>query len=529
MNLIEILLLLFLFAVICGTLAAKIKMSVEIFLLLASLFISFLPGLPVFNIKPDMMLILFLPPIIFSAAFFTSWRDFVANIRAISLLAVGLVLFTMCLIAATMKLLIPTMSWSLCFLLGAIVSPTDASSAVSLVKKMGIPRRLITIIEGESLINDATALVAFRYALAAVMTGNFSFWDAGLDFLFAGMGGIILGLGIGFLSTRIYAWLAEPKLQNIFSLIIPYSAYIFADRLDMSGIICLVTAGIYFSRKSPVITSPESRHQAQTIWEIFIFAINALIFIIIGLQLPTVVQGLSHFTITELIFYALIINVVIILIRYIWVYPAAYIPRFLSKKLREKDPYPHWTQLATLSWIGMRGILSLILVLSLPHTLPSGLPFPYRSLIILLTYSVILVTVLLPALTLPKLSKLFKFARKRPHYQEEAEARIEGIKTVLIELEVNAQKNPDLKKYTDHLRERYQRQLSVLQSNLQEAPFSTLDKTDQKIRKLTKTLIDIERNVIIDLRQQGAIHDDVFHRLERELDIEELRLKTQRI
>lgn len=525
----EILLVLLLFTAIASTIAAKIKMPIEIFLLLASLLISLLPKLPTINLKPDTLLVLFLPPIIFSAAFFTSWRDFVANKRPISLLAIGLVLFTMCVVAVTLKLLIADMSWPICFLFGAIISPTDASSAVSLVKKLKIPRRLITIIEGESLVNDATALIAYRYALITLTTGTLPFWDAGLHFFIAAIGGIILGLLIGYISIKLFSWISEAKAQGMFTLVIPYFSYITAERLTVSAIICLVTAGIYFSRKFPVIASAESRSKITAIWELFIFAMNALIFILIGLQLPAVFEGLGDFSIAQLILYGLMVNFVIITIRFIWVYPAAYIPRFLSAALRKKDPYPHWTELATLSWIGMRGILSLTLVMSLPHFLPSGEIFPYRSLLILLTYSVILITILLPTFTLPKLIQLFKFRRDDQQYREEALARIESIKAVLKELENICQSSTDITDYVNHLRGRYQRRLNVLESNLKELPYSTLNTIDQKIRQLTKNLINIERTLLIDLRRNGTIHDEVFHRLERELDLEDLRLKTQRI
>jgi Na+/H+ antiporter len=528
MSSIEIILILLLSAAIATTLAARIKVPVEIILLLGSLVISLIPGLPTINLQPHIIFILFLPPILYSAAYFTSWRDFVANKRPISLLAIGLVLSTMCAVAVTMKLF-TDFSWPLSFLLGAIVSPTDASSAVSLVKKLGIPSRIITIIEGESLINDATALIAYRFALMALMTGTFIWWHAGLNFITAAIGGVIFGYCIGFLSARLYSWLDEPRAQNMFSLIIPYIAYLVAEHLGLSGVICVVTAGLYFARKFPHIASAESRRKAETVWELFIFAINGLIFILLGLQLPTVIQGLSPFTIGQLCFYAIIINIIIIAIRFMWVFPAAYIPRLLSPSLRRRDPIPPWSQLATLSWIGMRGILSLAAVMALPHLLPSGEPFPYRSLLILLTYSVILVTLLLPIFTLPGLVRIFKFEKDRQRFQEEAMARIAAAKAALNHLDRLSELSVDLKGYVNQLRKRYLRKISVLSSNLSDRPYSTLNKLDQKIHKLTKDLINAERQVIIQLRSNGTIHDEVFHKLEKELDLEELRLTTQRI
>lgn len=519
----------FLFAAFANVIAAKIKIPIEIFLLLASLLISLIPNRPIINLEPNTLLLLFLPPIIFSAAFFTSWRDFVANKRPISMLAVGLVLFVMCAVAVTLKLLIPNMNWTVCFLFGAIISPTDASSAVALVKKLNIPNRLITILEGESLVNDATALIAYRYALAALIAGTWSFWFAGLSFIFAAAGGVVLGIAIGYVSLRIYVWLSDPKSQSLFSLMIAYISYIIADWIGVSAIICVVAAGIYTSRNFPLLVPPESRHKTHTIWEVYIFSLNALVFILIGLQLPAVIKGLNQFSIQELVLYIVAINLVIILSRFVWVYPAAYIPRFLSKKLRERDPYPHWTILATLSWVGMRGVLSLILAMSLPHFLPSGEPFPYRSLIIFLTYSVIITTLLLPTFTLPSLAKIFHFKKENQHSREEALARIESIKAILQELNKALSQYPDIKPYIEHLSARYLTRLSVLESNLQELPFSKLDSVDQEIRRLTKKLLNTERSVLINLRREGSIHDEVFHLLEEELDLEDLRLKNPRI
>lgn len=526
----EILLILLLFATFANVAATKLNLPIEIFLLIASLLVSIIPNRPIIYFEPNMLLVLVLPPIIFSAAFSTSWRDFIANKRPITLLAIGLVLFGMCLVALTLKYLIPAMDWTVCFLLGAIVSPTDASSAASLVKKLNIPKRIITILEGESLINDATALIAFRYALAALIAGNFSsFWIAGVNFIFAGIGGIILGLIIGYISLRIYVWLAEPKTQSIFSLIIAYSSYIIADKIGISAILCLVTSGIYISRKFPFFVSPESRQTAHTIWEVYIFTLNALIFILIGLQLPTVIKGLNEFSIPQLILYTLSVNSAVILSRFVWVYPAAYIPRFLSKSLRQKDPYPHWAELATLSWVGMRGVLSLTLALSLPLFLPSGEPLPFRSLLIFLTYSVIITTLLLPIFTLPKFTKIFNFKKDERYCREEALARIESIKAILDELKKATQRYPNIKNYIELLNSRYLNRLEVLESNLQEFPYSTLNLTDQEIKRLTKKLLSTERKVIINLRVKGTIHDEIFHQLERELDLEDLKLKYPRI
>lgn len=526
---IEIVLLLLLFAAFAHRVALKINMPTEIFLLLATLVLSLFPTLPSITLKPETTLFLFIPPIIYSAAFFTSWRDFVANKRPITLLAIGLVFFTFLVIAITLKYLIPEIDWTTCFIFGAIVSSTDASAAVTLVKKLNVFRRLVTIVEGESLINDATTLIIYRYSLLALLTGTFSFWAAGFNFLLAGAGGVVVGLVFGYLGAYLYAWLAETKGQILFSLLLPYFIYFISDTLYVSPIIALVTAGIYISRKFPIISNPELRDKARTIWELFIFVLNALIFILIGLQLPSVVKGLHQYFIHQLIWYAVVVNVVIIVLRFIWVFPAAYIPRFISRSLRERDPYPAWTELALLSWINMRGILAFILALSLPERLPSGQPFLDRSLLIFLTYTVILTTLLLPTLTISTLTKIFKLKKDESSLEEEAKARIKSNQAVLTELEHMSQQTPEINDYIEILIQRYRSRLDILQSNLNEFPYSSLNTSDQAIRKLTKKIIEIEREVLLDLRTRGEIHDEVFYRLQKELDLENLRLTTQRI
>lgn len=516
-------------AALAATLAEKIHVPVEIFLFVGSLIISLVPGLPTITLSPKIIFSIFFPPILFSAAYFTSWRDFKANKRPITLLAIGLVLFTTCAVAITIKFLIPTFNWPLSFLLGAIVSPTDASSAVSLVKKLNVPRRLITIIEGESLINDATALIAYRYTLTALITGAFSFWDASFTFVLSSLSAIILGVVVGYLSIHIYSFLKQPQSQNIFTLIIPYFAFLLAERLHISAVVCTVVAGLYVGRKFPMVATPESRHKATTIWEIFIFAINSLIFILMGLQLRLVVHNLSEVSLGEFILYAIVINLIVLLARFIWVFPASFLPRFLFPSIRKVDPYPHWTQLFILSWIGMRGIISLAAAIALPVMLPSGQPFPHRSLIILLTYSIILVTLLLPIITLPFLVRVFKFGRDDIHYREEALARIRSAYASLEILESLPLQSKDLKEYVTQLVKRYKRRIRVLESNLKECPYSSLEPIDLEIRRITKKLLNTERQMLLKMRNEGEIHDEVFHRLEAELDIEYLRLKTQRI
>jgi len=526
MNSIEIFLALFSLITIAAAIAPRLKLPVEIILLVGSLAISFIPGLPKIDFQPHIIFVLFLPPILFSAAYLTSWRDFKANVRPISLLAVGLVLFTTLSIGVAVKLLIPNFSWPMSFLLGAIISPPDASAAVALTKKFGIPKKIITIIEGESLLNDATALIAYRVALTAIGVGTFSLWQAGLDFALISGGGLLIGYFVGFIGSRLFVQLKEGIAQNMVTLLIPYTAYLSAEQLKVSGIISVVTAGLYFARKAPFITRPETRHKANAIWEIYLFIINGLIFTLIGLQLPTIIKHLVSYSAWQLFEYVFVCTLLLILIRFLWVFPTAYLPRWFSQSLRKRDPMPHWSALLITSWIGMRGIISLAAAMSLPLFIYPGVNFPQRDLLIFLTYSVILITLLLPALTLPLLIKFLKIKDDNLIYKEEVQARIIIAEAVLKELENFQLKQTYSLELIKLYHRRYYRQISILKSNLQEEPFSELFEEDQTIRKLTKHLIKIEYQILLDLLARGVINDEVFHIIQKEIDIEDMQIKT---
>src|SRR5262245_27315900 len=405
MQLTEATLILLFLATITVPWARRTGLPTEILLVVGSLVLSLLPGVSPPVLDPSVVFTLFLPPILFAAAYFTSWRDFSRNRRPIFLLAFGLVLFTTVLVAIVVRAFGLGISWPTAFLLGAIVSPPDASAAASVIKKLGAPRRIVTVIEGESLVNDATALVTYRFALAAIATGSFSLEDAAWEFVLMAVGGAIVGWAVATGGIFLVQRLENSTAETTLTLITAFAAYIVAERLGFSGVISTVVGGLYYGRKLPAATSAQTHLDAEASWSTVLFIVNGLVFTLIGLQMPAVMRGLDNFSWQQLTFYGGTTAIVVIAVRFIWMFPAAYLPRKLFPSIGRKDPMPPVGAIIALSWTGMRGIVSLAAALSIPLTLPSGEEFPFRNLLIFITYVVILTTLVIPAVTLPRLMR----------------------------------------------------------------------------------------------------------------------------
>jgi CPA1 family monovalent cation:H+ antiporter len=529
MGLIEATLILLFLTTITVPWARRTGMPTEILLVLGSLVLSLLPGLPPLILDPAVVFTLFLPPILFAAAYFTSWRDFKRNRRPIFLLAFGLVLFTTTLVAVAVRSLGLGMSWPVAFLLGAIVSPPDASAATAIIRKLGVPRRLVTIIEGESLVNDATALVAYRFALAAIATGTFSLGKAALQFVLVAAGGAAVGWVVAVGGILIVQRLKNSTAETTLTLITSFAAYILAERLGFSGVIATVVGGLYYGRRLPAVTSAQTHIEGEASWNTVLFIINGLVFTLIGLQMPAVMKGLDGYSWQQLAFYGATIALVVMAVRFIWMFPAAYLPRKLFPSIGRKDPMPPRGVITALSWTGMRGIVSLAAALSIPLTLPSGEGFPFRNLLIFLTYVVILTTLLIPATTLPALMRWLGIQDDGQNRRDETVARLALFKAGLRELEILKRASGFSVELLESTALRYERRVQTLESNLEPAAFSPLFDEDQMLRKLMRKLLEAERKELTNLRQTGAIHDAVFFHLSRELDIEETRLRGQRI
>jgi Na+/H+ antiporter len=516
-------------AVLALSWSSRLGVPLEVMLILLSLAISIVPGLPRVELEPDVVFFIFLPPILFYAAYFTSWRDFKANIQPISLLAVGLILFNTALVAIVARWMFPAMPRPVAFILGAMVSPPDASAATSITRKLGVPRRLVTIIEGESLVNDATALVAYRFAIAATLTGVFSLGRATLQFIWVGIGGVAVGYAVGWLALTLLRRVDEVRAQTVISFVAAFSAYLLGELFHVSGVIATVTAGLFFGRCLPLFASAQTRVEAQATWEFVIFVLNAFVFTLIGLQLPTVIRHLAAYPWTQLIKDGAILSSVVILIRFAWVFPAAYLRRWLIPGLLKRDPMPSWQTLTILAWTAMRGIVTLAAALALPTHLPNGEPFPFRDLLIFLAYVVILVTLLLPSFTLPWLLRRLGLHAGDENQRDELLARIAAIEAALRGLDSVGDPTIYPDGALDRVRSRYSRRLDTLRSNLSPQAFSPIVAEDQQMRRLMRDLIKWERGALENLRRGGEIHDEIFHSLARELDIEELRLRSQRL
>src|SRR5438270_4319778 len=361
--------------------ATRLRLPYVILLVLGGLALGFVPGLPDVKLDPELVLFLFLPPLIYSSAWLTSWREFRANLRPILQLSLGLVLVTTVAIAVVAHT-IAGFSWPVPFVRGARVSPTDAVAASATAQQLGLPRRIVTVIEGESMVNDATGLVLYRFAVAALVMGSFSLWQASLQFVIVSLGGLLIGLVIGWPVAWLHRHLDDAPIEITMTLLTPYAAYLLADALQVSGVLAVLSAGLYLSRQSSRFFSSNTRLQANAVWNVLVFLLNGLLFLLIGLQLRGIAATIAGPSLLTLIWQALLISLVVIAVRLAWVFPAASLPRLVSARLRARDPYPGWRQVAIVAWVGMRGGLSLAAALALPFTLNSGAPFPQRDLVI---------------------------------------------------------------------------------------------------------------------------------------------------
>ena len=522
---IETVLLLLLAATALAIAARRIGIPYPILLVLGGLALGFVPGLPRIELEPDIVFLLFLPPILFGAGYFTSIRDFKANLRAIGLLSIGLVLTTIVFVAVVAQMLIPDLGWPAAFALGAIVAPPDAVAATAIFQRLGVPRRVVTILEGESLVNDATALVAYRFAIAAATTGVFSIERAGISFVLVAVGGVALGLLIGMGSAAILRRIDDPVFSVVLTFLFPVAAYLPAEIFGLSGVLSTVAAGIYVGRHAPRSMSSSVRIAGTSAWQVLLFLINGTVFILIGVQLPAVLENLGDRPPLELIGLAIAISLTVILVRIVWVFPGTYLPRRLSARIRSREPWPPLRSVFIVSWAGMRGVVSLAAALALPTTLPNGQPFPERDLLIFLTFAVILATLVGQGLTLPLVIRALGIAADGGGGHEELHARQAAAEAAVGRIEELAAQWPGHLELIDALRAQYGHRASHDQHHDEEAT----DEAEQELlehRLIRGSVIEAEREALLRLRETGALSDDVFRRVERDLDLEELRMEA---
>jgi Na+/H+ antiporter len=495
-------------------LAQPLRVPYPILLVVGGLLLGFVPGLPEIRLPPDLVLIVFLPPLLYSAAFFTSLRDLRAKVRAISQLAVGLVLATTVAVAVVAHSVVDGLSWPAAFVLGAIVSPTDPIAATSIARRLGIPRRVVTVVEGESLVNDGTALVIYRVAVAAVVTGSFSVWEAGLRFAVNAAGGIAIGLLVGFVVRRLRRRLDNPPTELTISLLTGYFAYLPAEGLGVSGVLAAVTVGVYMGWHAPELITPQVRIMGAATWEILIFVANAALFVLVGLQLPLILDGLSQ-SWAFLVGAAALVSTTVILTRIAWVLP-------FRHGLGVTDP--SWRLNGLIGWMGMRGAVSLAAALALPFETDAGAPFPQRDLIIFLAFSVIFVTLVLQGLSLPPLIRVLRVEDDGREQYEETKARIKAADAALARMEELAEEGWVNADTAERMRGLYAFRRGRFAARFDDADDGAIEERSQAYQRLRRELLEAERATVVRLRNQGVINDDVMHRIERDLDLEDLRL-----
>ncbi len=514
--------------VVLAIMAPRLRIPYPILLVLGGLLIGFVPGLPRFTSNPDIVFLLFLPPLLYSSAWLTSWRDFRANLGPISLLALGLVLATTVVVAVVAHGLIAGLPWAVAFVLGAIVSPTDAVAATAIAQRLGIPQRLVTILEGESLVNDATGLVAYRFAVAAVVSGVFSPFEAGVQFVVVSVGGIALGLVAGWSLSYVYRWLDNPPLEITVTLVTPFAVYLLGQEvLQVSGVLATVTTGLYLTWRAPTFFSSGTRLQMYAVWETLIFLLNGLVFILMGLQLPAILTVLNSTIVPHshipLAWHAVLISLTVILVRLVWVFLQALLPPMISHRLRERDPYPGWRPVVMIGWTGMRGAVSLAGALALPEVTAEGAVFPERALVVYLTFGVILATLVVQGLSLPLLIRGLGLHDDGASERQETQARLTAAQAALARLDELASQDEVSQEVAQHLHEHYETRVRSLNKRFKQAEDEPGEDHAMTYQRLQREALQAERSAVIGLRNQGEINDEVLRRIERELDLEEQR------
>lgn len=520
--------------------ANKRKLPYPILLVTAGLIIGFVPQLPNLALDPDVVFVIILPPLLYDAASKTSWHEFRTSIRPISALAITLVFFTTVAVAATAHYLIPGFSWPLAFVLGAVVSPPDAVAASGIIKGLGLNKKVITILEGESLVNDASALIAYRYAVTAVTTGTFVFWQAGLQFLLVAGAGIAIGVATGYLFVLVHKKIANnPVVETSLTLLSPFVSYLAAENFHMSGVLAVVSTGLVISWRSPEVFSYQTRMRTKLVWDTLIFLLHGFVFILIGLQLPSIIKDMGNYPFTEILGYGLIISLVTIIVRIIWVLSGAYWLNYFQQRKKtgldtglKNETDETWKNVLIVAWTGTRGVISLAAALALPLVLQDGTAFPKRHSIIFLAFVVIFVTLVVQGLSLPLLIRWLKIKPQDNKDAEEKELQLFLATSTLHFIEEELTVSLDSKSQ-EQLKKNYEGLITELTKEIGRHKKAKRD--DEIIKtpppdKLLNAQLEIsrfKRELLLKLHKEGDFSDAAIRQVERELDIDELKLNLQ--
>jgi CPA1 family monovalent cation:H+ antiporter len=511
---------LFVSVVVLAAAARAINVPYPIVLVIGGAILGLLPGLPDVQLDPDLVLVLFLPPLLYTGAFFANLRDLRTNLRPIALLSIGLVIATVLVVAWVAHTLIDGLSWPAAFALGAIVGPTDPVAATAIMRRLGVPRTLVTVLEGESLVNDATALVAYRIALAAAAGAAFSLLDASWEFLWKAAGGIAIGLVVGWVIAWVRSKLDDPLVENTIGLLSAYAAYVPAEHLDVSAVLAAVTVGCYVGWQAPRIASPATRIQGFGMWELLQFLLNATLFVLIGLQLPVVLDGLEGTSWETLLGYAAAVSAAVVLTRLIWQQTVVFLIRAIDRRESVRARRSTWQLRVIGGWAGMRGAVSLAVALALP------LDFEQRDLLIFLTFAVIFVTLVLQGLTLPPLIRwlgVVDDGTQESH--EELKARLVATKAALARIEELKAEEWTRDDTLERMQQQYEyrkRRLAARAGKIEDDGYEDRSFAYQTI---LREVLEAQRAEVVRLRNEGTISNEVMHRIERELDLEDERLE----
>jgi monovalent cation/hydrogen antiporter len=509
-----------------AVLARKLQIAYPILFVIGGLALGFVPGLPTLHLKPELVFVLFLPPLLYPAAFFTPWRDFRANLGPILRLAIGLVLLSTVVVAwfAHRFFGLPLAAG---FVLGAIISPPDAVAATAITQGLRVPRRIVTILDGESLVNDATSFTAYKFAVAAVMTGAFSLAGASVKFVVVVIGGIIAGLAAGWVVSFVQRRLDDPPVQTTLSLLTPYATYLLAERMQVSGVLAVVVAGLYVGWRAPEVLTSRMRLVAYSVWSMVVFILNGFIFILIGLELPEVVHSLSGRSLGQAIGLSALVVALLILVRIVWFFSSTFAAKLMRHDSRCRLPRPGWRQLLLMSWAGMRGVDSLAAALALPFVTKSGDPFPERGLIVFITFGVILGTLVLQGLSLSPLISWLKIVDDHSLEEEERQARLKANQAALAKLAEIAKSYKVDESVLERLRAEYEDRIQQLSGREDGSDHKKLSLFSAEYEELSKEILGEERRTILQLRNERVINDHVLRRIQRDLDLAEARMEHE--
>ena len=513
-----------------GALSKRWPIPLPILLVVGGVVLSFVPALSAVRLDPNLFFVLFIPPLLYADGWLIPKREFVQYLRPILLLALGLVAATVIVVGWLIHTLLPEIPLAAAFALGAVISPTDAIATSAVTEKMRLPARITNIVNGESLINDATGLVAFKFAVAAVVSGVFSWTDLVASFVVLSAGGVAIGLLAAWAMGRLRKWLtcgklSEPAIQAILSILTPYVAYLTAENLHVSGILAAVAAGIYSGIDDTKNLTTDTRVHTWEVWMLLLFALNGLVFLLLGLQLPSVMTALSNENTLELFIYAITLSMIVALLRLAWVYPGAYIPRLLFKSIRLREPRPHPKHVFIVGWAGIRGSVTLAAAFSIPLVTEQAVPFPGRELIIFLASSVIVFTLLLQGLTLPLFVKWLKITADGTAEKEERAARLSAAQAAIesIHRALSKESSKHESEFAEQLIAEYQARVHQLTANAQRR--TQLHSQHEAEKRLRLRALQAERAELFQLHATKAINEEVLRIIQRDLDYQENMLR----